>query len=78
MERINHLHLGVQHSPQNISKESSVLIQDNGSRQSTMDPYMLKENMSSFLNSDMIFTYHQDTCLAIPIQYYMQLVMNHF
>jgi len=58
MESNTPLQDGVHHSPKyyrKLSKESSVSIRDNGRGKSKMDPYMLKEKMSSFSCNDFFF-----------------------
>jgi hypothetical protein len=81
MESDTSLHVSIHHCPQDfpkISKESSVLIRDNGCGESKVEPYMLKERISNFLSNDLLFTWHQDTHLAKPIRYYIQVVMTSF
>jgi hypothetical protein len=37
---------------------------------------MLKKDISSLLSSDLLFTWHQDTHLAKPIHYDIQIIMT--
>jgi hypothetical protein len=81
MEICTPLQLGVHHSPQTcpkLSKESSILIRDNGCGKPNVDPNILKEDIGSLLSSDLVFTWNQDTHLSKPIHYYIQVVMTPF
>ena len=81
MESHNPLQLGVNHSPQTcpkLSKESSISIRDDGHGKPKVDTNILKEEISSFLSNDILFTWHQYTHLVKPIHYYIQVVMTPF
>ena len=81
MEISTPLQLGVHHSSQvcpKISKESSISIQDDGFGYYKVNPSILKEEISSLLSSDLLFTWHQDTYLAEPIHYDIQIIMTPF
>jgi hypothetical protein len=43
-----------------------------------VNPNILKEEIRSLLSSDLLFTWHQDTHLAEPIYYNIQIVMTPF
>ena len=38
---------------------------------------MLKKEISSLLNNDLFFTWHQDTHIDEPIHYKIQIIMTH-
>jgi hypothetical protein len=69
----------VHHSPQaspKIPKELSISIRDNRCGQPKGNPNMLKKEMSSLLNGDLLFAWHRDTHLVEPIHYEIQIIMT--